>query len=176
MREPLEDLYFNWLVSKVVRNSVSSPSLRYDTLLRTMHSTEFAWFVTGDDNRAADGKDLRTQFLLVADIPDDPEWRNYPASLLEVLVALCGRAEWDTDIPLDAWFWRIIGNLGLHDCNEASGITSEDIQPFLDDVIFRQYSEDGRGGLFPLNNPPEDQTKVELWYQFCEYLVDQENL
>lgn len=176
MREPLEDLYFNWLVSKVVRTNVSSPSLRYDTLLRTMHSTEFAWLLTGDDNRAADGKDLRTKFLLVAEIPDDPQWRNYPCSFLEMLVALCDRAEYDTDIPLDAWFWRIMDNLGLADCNEASGVTSEEIQPFLDDVIFRQYSEDGQGGLFPLKNPPEDQTKVEIWYQFCEYLVDQENL
>lgn len=176
MIEPLEDLYFNWLVSKVVHVEASSPSNTYDTLLRTMHATEFAWLLTGDDNRAADGKDLRTGFLLLADIPDNPEWRNYPASFLEMLLALCKRAEYDTDIPAEAWFWRIVENMGLSDCNDASGITSEEIQPFLDDVIFRQYREDGHGGMFPLKNPPEDQTKLEIWYQFCEYLVDQEHL
>lgn len=175
MDEPLEDMYFNWLVSKVVRTDVSSPSLSYDTLLRTMHSTEFAWLLSGDDNRAADGKDLRTRFILTAECPDYPEWRNYPASFLEVVIALAIRAEYDTDIPLNAWFWRMMENLGLADCNDASGVTSDEIQPFLDDVIWRQYDYSGRGGLFPLKNPPEDQREVELWYQFCEYLVDQES-
>ena len=176
MDEPLDDLYFNWLVSKVVRTDVSSPSNTYDVLLRTMHSTEFAWLIQGDDNRAADGKDLRTDFLLVAEIPDNPDWRNYPCSFLEMLIALCKRAEYDTDISVDAWFWRIVDNLGMAECNDASRVSPDEIQPFLDDVIFRQYEPDGQGGMFPMHNPPEDQRNVEIWYQFCEYLVDLEDL
>jgi hypothetical protein len=174
MNEPLENLYFNWLCAKVIRLENSTPSLSYDTLLRTLHNTEFVWLITADQNRAEDGVELRIEFLLEADIPDHPEWRKLGCSLLEMLIAFSRRAKFMTDIPADEWFWMFIGNLGLLGCNDASGVTPEEISEVLLRLIWRQYEFNGRGGLFPIERPSHDQTKVEIWYQFCEYLVDQE--
>jgi hypothetical protein len=34
----------------------------------------------------------------------------------------------------------------------------------------RLYTTSGYGGLFPLEEPKEDQRKVEIWYQMMAYL------
>jgi hypothetical protein len=175
--EPLENLYFNWLCSKVVDVRAPTPTLSYWTLLRTLQNTEFVWILSGDDNRAEDGKDLRREFLLMADIPDHPEWRhNTPCSILEMFVAFSRRAEFMTDIPAKDWFWEFMENLELNEYNDASGITPEDIDEILTVLIWRTYDMNGQGGLFPIEDPREDQRHVEIWYQFCDYLVDQERL
>jgi hypothetical protein len=36
----------------------------------------------------------------------------------------------------------------------------------------REYFPSGKGGLFPLENPREDQTKVEIWYQMHAYVME----
>lgn len=173
MNEPLENLYFNWLCAKVNRFENSTPSLSYDTLLRVLHNTEFVWTLSGDDNRAEDGVELRTEFLLAADLPDDPEWRALPCSLLEMLIAFSRRAEYMTDMNAEEWFWHFMENLGLDKYNEAYGASIDEIGEVLYRVVWRQYNFNGHGGLFPLSKPAHDQTKVEIWYQFCEYLTDQ---
>lgn len=173
MNEPLENLYFNWLSSKVMRIENPTPSLTYWNLLRALHNTEFVWIIQGDDNRAEDGLDLRREFLIAADIPDHPEWRAMPCSLFEMLIAFSRRAEFQTDDPARQWFWEFITNLGLNEFTDAEEISEEDIGEYLYQLVWRTYDNSGRGGLFPLDNPKQDQTKTEIWYQFCEYLVDQ---
>lgn len=174
MNEPLENLYFNWLCAKVVRVEVSTPSLSYDMLLRVLHNTEFVWLLSGDDNRAEDGVELRSEFILESGFLETPEWQNIGCSMLEMLIAFARRVEFDTDISAYEWFWHFIENLGLDRYNDAYGASPEEISDILYRVIWRQYSFNGRGGLFPIRKPSHDQTKVEIWYQFCEYLVDQE--
>ena len=173
MNEPLENLYFNWLCAKVIRLENPTPSLRYDTLLRALHNTEFVWLITGDDNRAEDGLELRLEFILEADIPDNPEWRGLGCSLLEMLIAFSRHAEFMTDEPARNWFWLFMENLGLDRYNDATHPLPDDIGDTLYRLVWRTYNFSGQGGLFPVVNPHEDQTKVEIWYQFCEYLMDQ---
>jgi len=177
VNEPLENLYFNWLCAKIIRLENPTPSLRYDKLLRILHNTEFVWLISGDDNRAEDGLELRREFLLEADIPDNIEWRMMPCSLFEMLIAFSRRTEFATDVPAQEWFWEFIDNLGLREFNDASPNSTEEISTILYDFVWRQYDNSGRGGgLFPIENPKHDQTQVEIWYQFCEYLVDQERM
>lgn len=177
MNEPLENLYFNWLCAKVLRLENPTPSLRYDTLLRTLHNTEFVYTISGDDNRSEDGIELRTEFLLEADIPDHPEWRAMPCSLFEMLIAFARRAEFMTDVPAAQWFWEFMDNLDLRQYNDASGVSQDEIAEILFRLVWRQYRFDGHdGGLFPLDQPHEDQKNVEIWYQFAEYLIDQSRM
>lgn len=177
MREPLENLYFDWLYSKVVDRQNSTPTLSYLNLVRILHNTEFVWLLSGDDNRAEDGKDLRREFLLLADIPDDLDWRhNTPCSILEMLIAFCGRAQFMTDVPAREWFWEFMENLELHMCNDAEGVDPEYIAEILHTLIWRTYDPTGHGGLCPLDHPRMDQRNVEIWFQFCDYLVDQNRL
>lgn len=177
MIEPLENMYFNWLCAKVIRLDNPTPTLRYDRLLKILHTTEFVWLVSGDDNRAEDGTDLRRDFLLEAGAPDHPEWRALPCSIFEMLIAFSKRAEFATDVPHAQWFWEFIDNLGLREFNDASGVVAEDVADILYAFVWRQYSSNGKGGLFPLDGRLHDDMRtVEVWYQFCAYLTDQDRM
>lgn len=175
--EPLEHLYFNWLCAKVIYIRNQTPSTTYWKLLKTLHQTEFAWLMSGDDNRAEDGLELRREFLLAADIPDHQDWRrNPPCSVLEMLIAFSRRTEFQTATPARDWFWEFIENLGLRYSDDGSEMTPGEIQDILDPFIWRTYDYNGRGGMFPLERPHRDQRRVEIWYQFCDYLMDQDRM
>lgn len=176
MFEPIENLYFNWLCAKVyhVRNS-RSPETSYDGLLRILHNTEFAWTISGDDNRAEDGKELRREFLIMGDIPDHLEWRTMtPCSVFEMLIAFAKRAEFYTDFSTREWFWTMIDNLGLKGVTDAEFNVVDPLEVIdtLEHFMWRRYLPNGDGGLFPLTNPSRDQTQIEIWDQFSDYLVD----
>jgi hypothetical protein len=70
------------------------------------------------------------------------------------------------------WFWVLLNNLGLEQCNDESDYDQNAVDILLDQLIWREYLEDGRGGLFPLERPAEDQRDVELWYQLNAYVVE----
>lgn len=171
MNEPVEEVYFRWLCAKIHQVENPTPNLTYWKLLNQLHNVEFVWLLSGDDNRAADGLDLRVEFY---HFMGDQIQRLDPigCSVLEMLIALTRHAEFDTSIPAKDWFWRFIENLGLKEQCDS------DYNPILtvnviDRFIWRTYSFDGHGGLFPLTHPSHDQRKVEIWYQFCEYLTEQ---
>jgi hypothetical protein len=48
----------------------------------------------------------------------------------------------------------------------------EKVEIILEDLIWRTYRPNGQGGFFPLKNPQEDQTKIEIWYQLNEYVME----
>jgi hypothetical protein len=176
MDEPVENLYFNWLCAKVLNLKPLQNSDTYWELLRKLHRTEFVWTISGDDNRSEDGKELRTEFILQADIPDDPEWRiTIGCSVLEMLIAFARRAEFQDQTPTPTWFWEFLTNLGLDEQTDHN-FNSEYVEMVLDDFIWRTYNPDGTGGLFPIKNPSGDQRQIEIWYQFGEYLLDQGRL
>ena len=177
MPGPLENMFFDWLYAKVVRDQYPTSSSSYDILLKTLHNLEFVWFLTGDDTRAQDGKELRREFILIAHIPDDEEWRTMvPCSMLEMLIALSRRAERQTGVSSFDWFWEMLTNLSLSEVDDASGVSPEEITDVIEIFNLRQYTPSGDGGLFPLNNPTRDQTELEIWDQFCDYLVDRDRL
>ena len=75
----------------------------------------------GDDNRAEDGMDLRYEFLLAADIPDDEHWRTESGcSLLEMFIGFSRRAQFQTGDTVQDWFWEFMENLGLKEYNDGS--------------------------------------------------------
>lgn len=175
MDEPIEEVYFNWLYSKVASVAVPTPSLTFLTLFRDLHNTEFVWLIHGDDNRAEDGLELRHEFHRNIRIDgDDLPWMHIPCSVLEMLIAFSRRAEFQTDMPARDWFWIFLKNLELERCSDAKRGVTQRVSAVLDCFIWRTYKPDGRGGMFPLSSYQEDQRKVEIWYQFCAYLVDQE--
>ena len=169
MEEPIEGVYFDWLCAKVLTENNSV----YRELMNILYRTEFEWIVVGDENRFAEGLELREYFLHESGFNNDSEWYSEPCSTLEALIAFANRASFQTDDPLREWFWRFMNNLGLDEYRQV-GIDDEPIiEEILSTFIWRTYDDNGGGGLFPLRTPKRDQTKVEIWYQFCDYLVDQ---
>jgi hypothetical protein len=175
--EPLENLYFNWLCAKVVDATETSPNLTYWELLKVLQTTEFVWVMSGDDNRCADGRELRMEFILQADVPDDEMWRTQPGcSVLEMCIAFARRAEFSTEQSMEDWFWEFMFNLGLHDFCDGARREPQDVVDILEVFIWRRYDAYGVGSMFPNPEPSVDLTTLDIWYQFNEYLTSQDRL
>ena len=173
MSEPLDELYFRWLYAQVSNVKLKNPSRTYWSLLRLLHMKEFVWFIPNDDNRLEDGRLLRFEFVELHELHDvDPNWMDLECSMLEMLIGLSRRLWFEDDMPVDEWFWHLMENLGLNGLTDRGGWSEQDVDEILDAVIWRTYEKDGRGGLFPLVEPKEDQREVELWYQMSEYLLE----
>lgn len=175
MTEPLENLYFNWLYSQVCNPDSRRQSEHYIKLFCLMHQTEFLYKIPGDDNRAEDGRDLRPEFLREEFIKDDGLFSSQGCSVLEMLIALSRRASFATDESSSVWFWIMLDNLGLSGFHDGRRFDRRHVQAVLDNLIYRTYNSYGLGGLFPLLRTNRDQTKVEIWYQFNEYLFEHES-
>jgi hypothetical protein len=174
-RDTLEERYLTWLLDLVSDPAARIKSRTHRRLLRQMHNTIFVAIVPHDENRIADGIDLRYEFLAnCEDVQGDPNWTRSPCTMLELLVVLSRQLAFEMDESPVIWFWHLIEVLGLKHFNdrEYDGHAAEEIEEILNRVIWRTYSSNGSGGLFPLRNPPRDQRKVELWYQLNAYLLE----
>lgn len=156
------EAYLGWLSSQI-RSSKS-----YDGLLAVMLEKEFVWLVPNDDNRIADGLELRKEFTHATGVVYDA-----PCSVLEVLLGLSRRLEFMAGGEAAGWAYQLLENLELHKLYDPLGprktSRADDI---LETLIWRTYSPDGVGGFFPLAWPNEDQTKVEIWYQLAAYVEE----
>ena len=173
MSKPLEILYFEWLCSKT--NSYLNSDFTF--LLSKLFEYEFVWLVSGDDNRVEDCFDLRLEFFRETGLPRDEEFINERRhSVLEVLVAFSGRAAFETDMPEWEWFWIPLHNLGLNQFPDEIFLHEGEaaVEDILYRFVWRLYDRKGNGGLFPLQKTRNDQRKVEIWYQFSEYVAENE--
>lgn len=138
-----------------------------------MYTKEFVWDVPNDDNRIEDGKELRYEFVDNEKLMDvDIGWMHLGCSMFELLVALSRRLCFVTEVEPRFWFWQMIENLGLRGFTDRMRYNDNSVIEILDAVIWRTYSENGEGGLFPLRNPQKDQRRVEIWYQMNAYVLE----
>lgn len=171
---PLEEAYFLWLCRQVgLVDEMKNKAKTYWKLLRLLHRKEFTWSeIERDENRAIAGKNLRLRFLEETGFPPDPDFRLFGCDMLELLIAISWDLAWDSDGDQPKWFWILIKNLGLFGCNDAHPPSERMVNSILDKFISRDYDADGSGGLFPLQEPAEDQRHVELHYQAQAYLLE----
>ncbi|AWN05922.1 hypothetical protein SEA_CRICKO_58 [Streptomyces phage CricKo] len=179
--EPLDELYFKWLYAKVADPEAQDPRLTYWKILRLLFTKEFGWVVENDGNRVGDGKQLRIDFLREMGISHhdvDPNWIEIGCSVLEVMVGLAGRLEFEGGGEPRYWFWEhLMTNIGLAGYSDNIRFTErrqDRILDTLEQVMARNYEPNGFGGFFPLQEPRGDQRKVELWYQLSEYVMERE--
>jgi len=136
--------------------------------------------VPNDDNRAMDGMDLRDEFLHQRPtLKIERNWRELDCSMLEMLIALAKRADFETDTGalaggVGGWFWKFMDNVRLSQYTDAvvNDRSLGAIDRTLETINNRTYKPNGRGGLFPLRRPQHDQRNVELWYQLSAYLLE----
>ncbi len=165
MSGELDTTYFDYLESQIGmrRNSGS-----YRDLLNILFAKDFVWLVPNDDNRIADGLDIRAEwFDTIVVIGEDR------CSFLEVLIGLSRRMAFITDESAEGWSWQLIINLGLDKMrDDLSTYKTRKANDILDTAIWRNYSPDGSGGFFPLLRPKNDQRETELWYQMNAYIEE----
>lgn len=172
MFDPLD--YFYWLCDFV------GGCGNYTKLFKHLHSTEFIYLISMDGNRAEDGIALRSRFESDANLPPNSfiSWYgNRPCSVLEMMVALSVRCE-ECIMGDDAygdrtgyWFYSMVDNLGLSNMTDAN-YNMDRVTDILNRFLYRQYDENGSGGLFILSNPNVDARSMEIWMQLNWYLND----
>lgn len=169
--ESMDEGYFETLCNLV---GALDEDPGYLLLCRDLYFTPFYWTIPEDENRAADGIDLREEFGYFEDFAE-------PCSVLEVLIAIARRMDFEMADPVcggsitKACFWSLIGNLGLDICtddnyDECHLWDSEYVASRLDRWMSRSFEPDGTGGIFPLEYTTVDQRTVEIWYQMFAYL------
>lgn len=177
MSPPLDDLYLTWLYSQIGSVKLKNPARTYWSLAKQLYSTEFVWFVPNDDNRIEDGRALRYEFLAAHQIEDpDPEWLYLGCSMLELLISLARVLTFEGDGEPRVWFFEMLRNLRLDHFKDDQPYNEQEVYDILNNVIWRQYRRDGRGGLFPLAHAHRDQRDVEIWYQLNAYLLEREEV
>jgi hypothetical protein len=173
---PLTLQYFNWLYDQVfaVRDVLSRHS--YTLVCARMHRETFQALVQYDENRIADGSELRNEFLKTskAHLLYQTELIYEDASVFEILVGLAIRADRMIEKSVSDWFWIFLTNLGLQKFNDEHVCVRPIYQ--VDRAIrkfnHRTYRANGVGGIFPLEKPLTDQRRVELWYQMGAYMTE----
>lgn len=172
MSRELDESYFEWLYSQACSPRTRNRSRSYRTLLEQLFKKEYVWLIPNDDNRAEDGRLLRDEFLDLERIRIvDVNWLPTDCSMLEMLIAISRRLSFEGGGEPRGWFWHLIENLELDGYNDRRPIPQKEVDEVLERVIWRLYSPDGVGGLFPLNRAIDDQRRVELWYQLNAYLL-----
>jgi len=167
MTKKFAERYYQWLTQQVYIEHNGNRPREYDGLFRILHDTEFVWFVPNDDNRIGDAFDLRREFWEGKPIP------RKGVSVLEVLIALSRRLEFNADGEKEIWAGQLLKNLGLDKMYDpVTRRKAEKIEEIVNTFIWRTYEVNGQGGLFPLTHIKEDQTKVEIWYQMHAYIIE----
>jgi hypothetical protein len=175
VNEPLDELYLQWLYSQVGSVKLKNPSRTHWKLLKQLYQKEIVWVIPNDDDRLADGRDLRIEFLHDAELnrPEDA-WMEMGCSFLELLIALSRRLSFMAEGEPAGWFWEMIRNLGFDEYNDRLTYPNPDVDERLDQIIWRQYHHDGTGGIFPLERPDKDQRVTSIWYQMNAYVIELE--
>lgn len=167
MKNYILDDYFDWLYFKVVRNE------SYRKLLAMLHNMIFRYDIPHDENRAADGVNLRWHY--VCDGGDDEilRWKS-ECTVLEMLIAAATQMsiimdDPDIDYSVSHWFWMFMENLDLADMTDDrydKTYIYGRVSMFMD----RTYDPDGDGNIIYIPDTREDLRNVEIWSQMCWYM------
>lgn len=136
-------------------------------ILRHLNNIEFVWILDNDRRRAMDGTALRAKYPEFPKMPNI--LKNRPCSVLEMLAALAIRMdeEW-IGVPNKTTayqpFRSMIVNLDLH--------KQKTFYQHVVDWMYRRFGYDGKGSIFPLENPDCDQREIEIWSQMMRYISE----
>ena len=160
--------YFDWLCRHI---EIPWVDKEFETLLSIMFSTEFVWVIGNDENRIADGRALRFEYIREMGLSGS--FNGEPVNFLEVLIGLSQRISFLVDQEPEVWAWNLVRNLRLGGFSDPlSGQEIRKVMDTLEKVIWRGYRPDGSGGFFPLTRPRDDQRKVEIWEQMNAYIQE----
>lgn len=181
-----EDEYFTWLVDKIRLRGTRGEE--HSKLLRYLFGYDFYWMIPNDENRAMDGLNLRSRFIMRnrSDINGDCRLPvgEIPCSVLEMLVALAERMERDVlsgqfdEDSTSRWFWIMIKNLGLFDQTNENFV-EEYVDCVMKLWLNREYNEFGDGNIFNFHTTFQNQKVVnyqisgmEIWSQMQKWCIE----
>lgn len=167
--------YYEWLLNQI--NASTDLRSEYNSLLHYLHKTAFVWSVDFDQNRAADGYEMRVMFERETGLDHDilDARLPYMCSVLEMMVALASRMEVEfmhderEGDRTGEWFWMMIDNLGLSWAKDNAFDESE-VAKIVRIFLRREYKNDGKGALFCDPFLVTGFEKLEIWSQMGIFL------
>ena len=172
-RDTLKQIYFKWMCDIICDKQYVNWDL-YHRLLDYLYNRDFYYIIDMDDNREADGIDLRYRFAydnsynsaMVASYLD-----SKPCSILEMITALIIRSEEMLGYRDGRWFCDMIRSLGLESMTDEN-FDQRYVDEVIDRFLNRKYERTGKGGLFTVTTRRQDLRDAEIWYQMCWYLKE----
>lgn len=176
--------YLEWLESFTIDETVDdNRRLSYRNLLKTLWDIPFKPLLGNDDDRAAEGLELRSRYDYIlakasgGDMftPPDVDAIFGECRVLEMLIALSMRMY---DLMQDMgfynsvsrWFWELMKNVGFDILDDDTWETTNRPQEFVERIvvgIMNGYGHRNRpGGWFYV----EGWQSMEIWYQMHMYL------
>lgn len=167
----LED-YFDWLY-EIVIPSRHNKRASYKKLLGLLHHIEYRYYIEYDENRSADGEELRWRYVCDGGDRDILKW-NGSCTVLEMMIGLAYQMESimenpDVDYGVGYWFWMMVHNLEL-DYMSDSKFNKCDVYEKTSIFMDREYAPNGDGNIIYIKDCKEDLREVEIWCQMCWYL------
>lgn len=173
----VKNQYFRFLC-RFVYDGSNSPT-KYDNLLLCLHDIPFLVVNPRDENRCADGVELRYRFGYEEHIPQQmiaTYLDTTSCSVLEMLVALSLRCEesimsnTEYGDRTSQWFWNMIVNLGLGKMSNEH-FDERETREIIFRFMNREYGPNGEGGIVRVYDHG-DLRNVEIWYQVMWYLTN----
>jgi hypothetical protein len=161
----MRERYFHWLL-KFIGNGLCRKN-SYFELLKYLFNTDYYWSIPMDEDRAADGVDLRYRFVVECgeDLEASYMYLSGPPSVLEVLIALSIKMEYIARGSIELskagqWFWGMIKCLNIFDYYDGN-FNSEEVEYCLN----RWFENEDNASIFPNGHG-------ELWSQAMNFLSD----
>ena len=188
----MNEEYFEWLLNliDVDKNDQNG----YGLLCSILQEATFYPILEMDENRWEDGVQYRLDFASWNEHGDNEKaliTANYlddilgGCTMLELLISLAQRISIELEESIyearpGKWFEEMLGNLGLDVYTNDELMNNEaayfEVERILERFIFRRYRYNGEGGLFPLQNPQDDQREAEIEIQMNDYLMENYNI
>lgn len=174
-KNELKRKYFDWMTRLVS----DGPTNDFYNLMAYLHTIEFKYILERDENRMQDGIELRYRFAYANEVDPyliDEYLFSEGCSVFEMMVALANKCEESImDNPEFGnrqyrWFLAMIDSLGLSDVHDYDMFDYVLVNNIIEKFLNREYSENGKGGLYTVSKPPKDMRDVEIWYQMCWYI------
>lgn len=163
--------YIHWVMKD--RLNLSDREIKqWKNLCIVLAHIEFIWSHPMDENRAADGLELRDDFEYETGEYLDKSSGLLPnCSFFEMLAALAIRCENQLMRNLSLgdrtsrWFFEFLDNLGID-----SNMRSDDVEGIVVDFMDKKYKINGEGGMFPLKRSGINQRDEQIWKQLSAYI------
>lgn len=173
-----EKLYLEWMYTMVCGEEYGE----YKRLFDKLYDTTFYYVLPMDQNREADGRELRYIYGHEHGLSDE-EIQEYldtkPCTVLEMLIAFVRRYEFQVTYDTEEgdrtslWWWIIVTNMGLNEFTDSADWTDEDVDYILDNFMERKFNPDGSGGgPFILPGTDKDLRTIDFWSQMNLFMTD----
>lgn len=175
--DELWDDYLQFLIWRGGIHNMRKYSRKDDRLFEILHHINFEYILERDENREADGIDLRLLYTIPPDFDLNIKGAFYDqkCSVLEMLIALSIRVDNEfigdpAEEHPEIFFSEMLKNLGLY-----PGFDERGIDKIIDRWLYRRFDRDGTGSPFPVKYDHADQRKLEIWDQMLSYINENYN-